>query len=250
MPIEQAIFTSAVTRRGSGYHLASRSAGLIDADARELTAWGPSHDSLVRTDTAARSVNFFSLTRGAYCVSRTVCAGVEYSERGGWRVLTHCLVIESMDLARFANNPFAVVRAAIAAGELDVPEVMPQWMESLTLSGRARKVEHTLLYRVASRVAVEELVRLISAAFEHRQLLVSTNVDAELLIAGVVNTLPPDRRPEFSFSTGLRFSTQRPFRVTVVPASAEDEVRHATQARVPAFEVRDAVGAVGQCQFN
>jgi hypothetical protein len=241
MPIEQAIFTSAVTRRGSGYHLVSHSAGLTDADARELTAWGPSHDSLVQTDRSARSVNFFPLVSGAYCVSRTVCAGEEYSERGGWRVFTHCLVIEPADLARFANNPFAVVRAALAVGELDVPEVLPQWLESLTLSGRASKVEHTLLYRVASRVAVDELVRLITAAFEHRQLLVSTAIDAELLIAGVVNTLPPDRRPEFSFSTGLRFSTQRPFRVTVVPVNAAEEVRHATQARVPGFEVQEAV---------
>ena len=45
-------------------------------------------------------------------MSKSVAAGPEYSGRGGWRVFTQCLVVPADDLARFANNPFAVLRAA------------------------------------------------------------------------------------------------------------------------------------------
>jgi hypothetical protein len=159
-----------------------------------------------------------------------VTAGEEYSERGGWRVLTTCLVVSPADLARFANNPFAIVRAALAAGELDLPEVLPQWLESLALGGRAARVDRTLLYRLSLHVPANELVQLITAIFEHRQLVVGTDVDPDLLMAGIVNTLPVDRRPELSFSTGLRFSTQRPFRMIVLPSNSVDEFRRATHA--------------------
>jgi hypothetical protein len=44
-PIEQAIYTSAVTKRGAGYQIVAQSPGLHDEDARELAVWCPSHDS-------------------------------------------------------------------------------------------------------------------------------------------------------------------------------------------------------------
>ncbi len=230
MSIEQAIFTSVETRRASGYHLACRSSGLTDADARELTTWGPSHDSLADAKPAAQSVNWFPLSSGSYCVSRTVTAGQEYSGRGGWRVFTTCLVVPPADLLRFANNPFAIVRAALAAGNLDVPEVLPRWLESLTLGGRAARVDPTILHRLAARVPTDATVQIIAKAFEHRQLIVCTSVDPELLVAGLFNTLPVHRRVELSFSTGLRYSPQRPFRLAILPRRADAEMRHATLA--------------------
>ena len=230
MSIQQAIFTSAQTKRASGYHLACRSSGLSEADARELTAWGPSHDSLADSTPAAQSVNFFPLSSGSFCVSRTVIAGQEYSGRGGWRVFTTCLVISPADLSRFANNPFAIIRAALAAGELDPPAVLPQSLEPLSLGGRAAGVDHTILYRLSARVSADEIVRLITAVFKQRHVVVGAAVDGELLVAGVLNSLPVDRRPELSFSTGLRFCSQRPFRLTVLPHHAESELRHAALA--------------------
>lgn len=236
MSIEQAIFTSAETRHSSGYHLACRSSGICDADARDLAAWGPSHDSLAGVTYAGQSVNFFPLPSGSYCVSRTVAAGEEYSERGGPRVFTRCLVVSPADLARFANSPFAVVRAALAAGELDVPDVLPQWLEPITLGGRASRVDHSVLYRLSSRVTPDEVVRLVTAAFEQRRLVAVTEIDAELLVAGVMNTLPVDRRVELSFSTGLRFSPQRPFRLMVLPPTEDAELKRATHAGVAVFQ--------------
>ena len=114
MVIEQAIFTSAQTDRSDGYQLVVASRGIVSEDRRELTVWGPSHDSLLTAGGEASSVGFFRLPSGSYCVSKTVAAGPEYSGRGGQRIYTHYLVVPPEALARFGNNPFAVLYAAIA----------------------------------------------------------------------------------------------------------------------------------------
>src|SRR5687768_1022640 len=113
MLVEQAIFTSARTARSAGYHLVAASSGISEVDARELAAWGPSHDSLLETGSAAVSVNFHRLPSGAYCISQSTPEGPEFSGRGGVRVYTQALVMAPEALARFANNPFAVLRAAL-----------------------------------------------------------------------------------------------------------------------------------------
>ena len=46
MLIEQAVFTSARTDRAEGYQLVARSPGVVEEDAREISVWCPSHDSL------------------------------------------------------------------------------------------------------------------------------------------------------------------------------------------------------------
>src|SRR6478752_2518834 len=61
MRIEQAIFTSIQSSRLDGYQLAAASPGITDELARELTVWGPAHDSLWDTRRDARSVNFHAL---------------------------------------------------------------------------------------------------------------------------------------------------------------------------------------------
>ena len=74
MNIEQAIFTSAETERAAGYQVVAQSAGVCEADARELAVWGPSHDSMLEFDSDATNINFHPLPSGAYCVSRTAPA--------------------------------------------------------------------------------------------------------------------------------------------------------------------------------
>lgn len=109
--IEQAVFTSAETDRSAGYQIVAASPGLGEADLRELAAWGPSHGSLVDPSPDGVSFNFHPLKSGRYCVSRTTSSGWEYSGRGAARVYTQCLVLPGDELARFANNPFAVLLA-------------------------------------------------------------------------------------------------------------------------------------------
>ena len=139
MLIEQAVFTSAHDDHAAGYHLVARSPGIEEAERGELTVWGPSHDSLAApAGSEPASVNFFRLPSGAQCISKTQIAGGEYSGRGN-RTYTNCLVVPQQLLARFAANPFRILRAVAAKGLLKVYDRVPVQLPPFQLPGRARR---------------------------------------------------------------------------------------------------------------
>ena len=120
MQVEQAIFTSCRTPRMDGYQLVAASRGITNEQADELSAWGPAHDSLLRTDARGGSINFHLLHDGVACVSKSLPAGAEYSGRSGPKVYTICLLVTPDLFARFANQPFRILDAAAAGGHLRV----------------------------------------------------------------------------------------------------------------------------------
>src|SRR5205823_11554078 len=139
MRIEQAIFTSIQSSRLDGYQLAATSSGIAAEEAKELTVWGPAHDSLWDTRCDARSVNFHPLSDASFCLSSTTLAGAEYSGRRGGRVYTQMFVLSRDALAQFANDPFLVLRALSAAGRLIVLDQVPSALPSVPLLGRSVK---------------------------------------------------------------------------------------------------------------
>lgn len=217
MPIEQAIFTSARTDRAAGYQLLSRSEELAETDARELSVWGPSHGALFEQSGGGSSTNFFRLASGAYCVSRTTMAGAEYSGRGGETVYTQFLVVPPDVMARFANNPFAILRAAAASGALCVYDTVPEVLEPLQLCGRAPVVDLGLLAQLARDPGPAAVATLVQTALASDHLAIFSEISREQLIAGLLNLLPLECRTEFSFSTGLKFSPSRPVRISSLP---------------------------------
>ncbi len=138
---EHAIFTSARTAQGEGYHLTGRSSGISDDLARELSHWGPSHDCLLEPERNHRSINFFALAGGSFSVSSTVSAGIEHSGRAGERMLTHFLVATRDALLEFGNDPFALLLAAEAMGVLDEAPDNDGALRTVSLSGRAARVD-------------------------------------------------------------------------------------------------------------
>lgn len=223
--IEQAIFTSAETDRSAGYQVVATSPGVSEADARELAAWGPSHDALLELTSNAMSYNFHPLPSGSYCVSRTTPAGWEYSGRGGARIYTQCLVVLPETLERFANNPFALMRAALAAGALRLFDKVPKQLEPFRLAGRAAVIDAALLARLCASPGIDWMAALVQAALVSNTVAVVAGTQAEHVIAGLINCLPPECRPQYSFSTGLKCSSRRPFRVVAMPADREEQLR-------------------------
>ncbi len=223
--IEQAVFTSAETSRAAGYQIVARSPGVSDEDARELAVWCPSHDSLWDRGPDAMSFNFHPLPSGNFCASRTVPAGREYSGRRGARIYTQCLIVPPDALARFGNNPFALLRAALAAGSLRVHDEVPRHLTPLTLVGRAAAVDTGLLARLTANPGPEWMAALVEAALESDALALVGGPGAVHLVAGLINCLPPECRTEFSFSTGLRFSAQRPYRIAGLPSDPAERRR-------------------------
>ncbi len=224
-PIEQAIFTSAETDAACGYQVIAASGGLEESELREIAAWGPSHGALLSEGPEAASLNFHRLHSGRYCASRTVHAGPEYSARGGLRVYTQCLIVPPGVLARFANNPFALLRAALANGTLRVYEEIPRRLSACTLTGRAAAVDTALLARLCSTPGAPWLAALLQAALDSVTIAVRGGPAPEALFAGILNCLPPACRIEFSFSTGLKFCSRRPFRMVALGHDPQEERR-------------------------
>jgi hypothetical protein len=238
--VEQVVFTSAETDRSAGYQVVARSPGVCEADARELAVWGPSHDSLLESGPEVASFNFHLLPSGAYCVSHTTQAGWEYSGRGGHRVYTQCLIVPRDVLARFANNPFALIRAAQAGGMLEVHEQVPSQLEPLLLAGRAAPVDQTLLARLAANPGPQKMAMFMQAALDSACLAVAGLPSAGQLIAGLFSCLPPQCRHEFSFSTGLKFSSRRPFRIVALSGDPAEQRWVAHQHNVSVLNVLES----------
>lgn len=217
MQIEQAVFTSAKTDRAQGYQLLSRSPHLSEADARELAVWAPSHGALLESGEAATSANCFKLASGALCVSRTSQAGAEYSGRGEL-IYTQFLIVPPDVMTRFANNPFAILRATSANGALCVRENTPETLPPLQLAGRAPMVDLSLVAQLARDPGPEVMATLVEQALTSEQLGIYCEVPAEQMIAGLLNLLPVECRTEFSFSTGLKYSPLRSVRISALPA--------------------------------
>lgn len=227
MEIEQAIFTSLAHGHRTGYHLAAASAGLAEVDARELAVWGPSHDSLWQTAPGTSSVNYHPLPSGTYCVSRTVASGEEYSGRGGLNIYTHCLVLRSVDLERFGNNPFAVLTAAAARGAFQVRDPIPERLERLRLLGRTTTMDVGPLRQVAAEPGAEHFASFLEVALGEGRVALCAGDLAEPLVRALFACLPRGCRRGFSFSTGLRCSPSRPFRIVGLPKS------HGRKQRAP-----------------
>jgi hypothetical protein len=234
--IEQAIYTSCQTNRSDGYQLVAASPGIDAADARELAVWGPSHDSLWEGGQAAVSVNFHRLPSGAYCVSQTTPAGVEYSQRRGPNVYTQSLVVDAQGLSEFANNPFALLQASIALGHVCVQEKIPKRLDPFWLEPEAQGAGKDALDQLVRHPGPVWLGLLLDGALNSTSLGIVAGERGACLVAALVQSLPHECRREFSFTTGLRYSPRRPFRVICLASNAAENQRLARQQGLTLFD--------------
>ena len=234
--LEQAIFTSAQTRRGDGYQLVAQSKGVSQTDARELTAWGPSHDALLFPEQGGVSFNFFALSRGAFALGRTTAEGAEYSRRGGMRIYTHFLIALPETLARFANNPVALLKAARADGVLDPKQAVETQLPGIVISGSASVVDRMSIQRTRDEIGVLQLAPILDAMLSGDNVAIAGSQAPEALFSALLSLLPPDCRTAFSFATGLKFSRRRACRLFVVP---DDPATHRQIRRLGAHKLFD-----------
>jgi len=200
-----------------GYQLAARSSGISEALAKELTAWGPAHDSLWDTRRDARTVNFHPLASGEYCLSWTTIGGAEYSGRGGGRVYTQMFVLPPEGITRFACDPFLVLRALAAAGRLVVHDQVPPTLSSVPLLGRCDRPDASLATQVIDEIGATIYNDLVNAVAASKHIAVLTNGQVERLFQAILHTFSPEDRLTISFTTGLKDSPRRPFKLFVLP---------------------------------
>jgi len=213
MRVEQAIFTSLRSRKSQGYHLVARSPGVDEQVARSLCTWGPSHASLLADRPEAESLNFHALTGDWYAISRTIYGGPEYSGRGGLQVFTQFLLLRREQLAAYDNHPLLVAQTARLLGNLRLMAHIPSQLATLELPDRPLKAcpaQH------ATRVFLrEELLR--SLRYPNRVAVLGL-ADPLPVLTQIVRDSTRDERLKLSFTTGLRPSVHRDFRLHFVPA--------------------------------
>ncbi len=235
--VEQAIFTSSATDCGSEYQVVDRSSGVCEADARELSVWEPSHDSIVNKDAYAESYNFHPLPSGAYCLSRSVPAGWDHG--GSQRIYTHCLMVSPEVLGRFVNNPFTIFRIASERGLWRSPDSPAAVLEPFPIPGGGTSVDQALLNQLAIDPGAENMTSLVQTARDSLCLAIVGVEQPELLFAGLFNCLPPECRLEFSFSTGLKFSPHRPFRLIALTDDPAEQLWVAQYPNVTLLKLGD-----------
>lgn len=217
MRIPQAIFTSLRGQKMAGYQLAAKSEEIDDDLARELNVWGPAHDSLLDEVAAEPSVNFHPLAAEHFCLSLTSSAGAEYSSRAGARIYTQMFVLPREALARFDNNPFLILRTIEAAGRVAAYDEPPQRLRSIVLVGRAGESDQECFTELIEQLEPDSLTNLASTVLARSSVGLVTSLPARSLVSALFQLLPPAERLKVSFTTGLRPSPRRPFRLFLLP---------------------------------
>ena len=215
--VEQAIFTSIRGERMAGYQLTSRSSGIEEEVATQLSNWGPAHDSL-ESRLGRSSVNVFPVAEQQLCISFTQLAGAEYSGRAGGRVYTHCFVLDRDALAPFQFNPFPILRAFRGAGRTQPRREPPPTLDSFDLVGRSSATSNT---RCAVRTLLAEEIceKLVWALAAGQPVFLAGDEMLDSAVEAVLQLLDDDRGG-VSFTTGLRISPRRPFQLQAVPNDA------------------------------
>lgn len=237
MLIQQAIFTSVRSGRNEGYQLAAASSGLTAADRHELTQWGPAHDAMYDGRSTAESINCHRLASGAFCLSRTVYAGREYSGRGGYRVYTQCFVVPESLLCRFSYHAFRVMEALVVSGRATVLKPLPDQLDPVLIVGRSSAVKTIEVERVCQALGPEKLASLVSAALRTDALGVSSSVSAVHLFGTLLDLLPVPVRAQFSWTTGLRVSPRRPYRLAALPNDRDEQRQAARLMRLTVLDL-------------
>lgn len=209
MRLEQALFTSARTRRSSGYQLVARSAGVSDQLAETLRLWGPSHGAFVDESPEADCLSCFPTGAESCAVARTLYGGPEYSGRGGLQLVTRFLLVRNSQLAGYRGDALLLARTALALGRLrltptvvgelplvELPDTPPGAWGAATASGHGAT-------EVAAQLLRQRRLALVGVAEPWRA------------VEGLLSCLPESSRGSLSFTTGLRPSAQRPFRLHV-----------------------------------
>lgn len=217
MQLQQAVFTSMQSGAMQGYHLAARSRGIDEQLAQQMTRWGPSHAALLNPDIQAWSLNFHPIREGWYVLSRTFYGEPEYSDRGGFRIVTCMLLLDTDDLLAYENHALALARTAMALGHLRFPLRFEEHLPLVDLP------DGTLLTTnlpgqpelgIERRRAVERVQDIVNEG--GRVALIGT-VDPLRMLAAILDGMPRAARPFLSFTTGLKPSMNRSFRLHFLP---------------------------------
>jgi hypothetical protein len=212
---EQAIYTS-ISRGGrAGYHLVARSPGLSEPDARALVSWCPSQGALADDEANRASLNFHPLSSGRYVLSRTCQGRPEYSGRGGRQLYTHALILDEATLRASGYQPVALYRDAQAQGHLRYRADPPTALSPVPLGAIYPPRDPAAWVPRARAFGLGDIERMCERLVSGDAIHLRYPGDRIALVECLLNLVPTALVPALSFTTSLRRSPVRPFRLTL-----------------------------------
>lgn len=223
MQVQQAIFTSADSGSMKGYQLVSRSAGIDRRLAQELCRWAPSHASLWDEERKRWSLNYFPAGDDWVAITRTLYGGPEYSSRGGMQVVTMMLAMRMEQFALYGFNPLAVAKTALALGHLRLQIDAAERLPTITLPSRSIAACGAGIDDRAGigdgRTAPPLLAQVLDLLRDDQRVAVAGIRDPIAAFDELVDLIPAAERIGVSFTTGLKPSIRRTFRLHFLPTS-------------------------------
>jgi hypothetical protein len=139
---------------------------------------------------------------------------------------------------RFANHPFLLLEAAVIDGWIKTFDKPPDRLPAFRLLGRASPVDHRALEWVLEHIEADQLAGLAQLALDWKQIGFTRSLSIEKLFSALLSCLPVELRKDYSFSTDLKFSTQRQYKWISVP-NDEHQFRHVE--RLSSLKIVDPV---------
>lgn len=227
MWIERAVFTSSKTRHAEGYQVVAKSPGVTNGIVTVLNRWCPSHAALQSIDPHAQSLNFHPIDHERIAISRTTYGRKEFSRRGGLQVSTTVLIVQRQQLGGFENNAFVFARTARSLGYLRWKPHFPEQLPAIEFPDNAAadlRVEPNI--DEAASQFVESLRR-------GERLAIHWPHEPHELAGRLLKCLSPEERIRTFFTTGLKWSKQRPFSLHIFEA-----IEESTRLRLKTDDVR------------
>ncbi len=219
---EQAVFTSAPSPMGAGYRIVSASPGLKADERTEITRRSPSHNGLCSRQIDAVGMMAYVLPSGRYCISHSHYAGAEHTARGGQRVYTHAIVIDTDAYRQAGANPVrlhAGLRSCTHTIDLSRRHFDPLATIDVPIMRPALR---------PSRLSGERLgqfVQLLAATMGERSWIVVGLSQSVSLLEGLVDVIPLSARAALSLSVGVSYTLTRQVRLAFLEGDCREAQR-------------------------
>ena len=225
--VEQAIFTSIRSPMGEGYRIIASSRGISADEKREIVQCAPSHGSLCDQSPEAAGLASFKLRGGRHCLFFSKAAGKEHTGRGGYRIHTQVLVLDSEAYGGFHFDPFVMVAAWASSdgnAELRTP---PTRLEALSLCTGGESVGEAVRGGAAKFAGpfAGQVARVALALLRGECTLVRGVPAAREVLQAALEATPAGVRRALSVSYGLKYSPRRRFDVALTEVTAGEMER-------------------------
>ena len=211
--IEQAVFTSLRSPMARGYRIVASSSGLLEDEKREIVQRAPSHGNLCDDSAGACAQAAFLLRSGRHCLMFARHAGPEPSGRGGLRVHTHALVLTGSLYRQLGCDPSRVEGLVVPPETESAPTICVPALEAISLAAGQQAAAAPTDAEALETASVSDVLAVVFAVLEERRIIVVGAPEPPALVQAVFAATPLGLRHELCFAYGMRFSTQRGFRL-------------------------------------